>query len=341
VVNQPPVANAGGDQSVNAGDIVQFDGSGSRDPEGGKLSFSWDFDDRDGITTDATGPQVEHTYTAGGEYTATLTVTDDMGQSAKDTAIITVTQTAGVSLAANPRTKSLRPNEEGVFTVTVQNTGNGRDSFDLLVSGDNYRWATLDATTVALDAGATTAVTLHVTPPVDAAAAAQAKLTLRAVSAVDQKVQGQSLLTVTVLQTYTTTLSTLKSRQSVAAGNSLTFTLQVANGGNGDDTVKLAASGAAGKWASFTPAQVSVPKGTTKSVTVKLSVPSGASAQDYVLTLTGTSGDNVTQSLASVTLTVKAAAGPSFIPGLTAPAALAAAGAAIAVAAIFRRRRDA
>jgi PKD repeat protein len=340
VQNLPPIADAGGDQSVNAGDMVQFDGSGSRDPEGGRLTFSWDFDDRDGLQPEASGPMADHTYTKGGEYTATLTVKDDMGQVSKDTAIITVTQAAGVSMAANPRTKSLRPDEEGVFTVTVQNTGNGRDSFELLVSGDNYRWATLDSAAVSLDAGASTTVTMRVTPPLDAAAGAQAKLTVRAVSGYDQNVQGQVLVTVTALQRYATLLSTLNSRMSVEAGKSASFTLQVTNGGNGDDTVRLSASGAAGKWAAFSAAQAVVTKGTTKTVTVKLTVPSDAAAQDYLLTLVALSGDNTTQSQVSLTLSVKAGPAPAFIPGLEAAGVLGAFVAACAVAAVFRRRRS-
>jgi PKD repeat protein len=339
VLNQPPSADAGGDQSVNAGDSVQFDGSGSRDPEAGQLTFSWDFDDRDGVQNEDSGPMADHAYNKGGEYTVTLTVTDNMGQSSKDTAIITVTQTAGVSMAANPRTRSQKPNEEGQFTVTVQNSGNGRDSFDLLVSGDNYRWATLDTPVVTLDGGATTTVTMRVTPPVDAAAGAQAKLTLRAVSAFDQNVQGQALVSVTVLQTYSAALTTQQARQTVEAGKALSFTLQVGNGGNGDDTVRLTASGAAGKWAAFTPAQVVVPKGTTKTVTVKISVPRAAAAQDYMLTLTATSGDNVTLTMTSITLMVKAAPAAGFLPGLTATGLIAAAGTATVVAAVLRRRK--
>jgi hypothetical protein len=41
VVNSAPTANAGGGQSVNKGDVVTLDGSGSKDPEGGVLAYRW------------------------------------------------------------------------------------------------------------------------------------------------------------------------------------------------------------------------------------------------------------------------------------------------------------
>jgi len=40
-VNAPPVANAGGDQGVNEGDLVVLDGSSSFDPESAPLGFAW------------------------------------------------------------------------------------------------------------------------------------------------------------------------------------------------------------------------------------------------------------------------------------------------------------
>src|SRR4051812_6888685 len=41
VVNHPLVANAGQNQTVNAGYVVSLDGSGSRDPDGSIASYSW------------------------------------------------------------------------------------------------------------------------------------------------------------------------------------------------------------------------------------------------------------------------------------------------------------
>jgi serine protease len=67
------------------GDQVTFDASGSSDPDGSVASYQWDFGD--GST--ATGQTVTNTYQDSGDYTVTLTVTDDDG--ATDTLSDTLT----------------------------------------------------------------------------------------------------------------------------------------------------------------------------------------------------------------------------------------------------------
>ena len=86
VPNQPPVADAGGDQIAFVNTVVSFDGSNSYDPDGDIVSYNWDFGDR----TYASGASVTHTYTTAGIYTATLTVTDNGGAIAVDTATIVI-----------------------------------------------------------------------------------------------------------------------------------------------------------------------------------------------------------------------------------------------------------
>ncbi len=84
--NEPPVADAGSDQTVLVGETVNFDGSGSSDPDGTIDSYDWDFDD----TNLGTGVAPIHSYSTVGTYIVTLTVTDDNGASDTDTVIITV-----------------------------------------------------------------------------------------------------------------------------------------------------------------------------------------------------------------------------------------------------------
>jgi PKD repeat protein len=87
--NQPPTAAI--TASPTNGPVplaVSFDGTGSSDPEGGPLSYSWDLNG-DGTFGDATGPTPSFTYTTAGVYHPSLRVTDAQG--ATDTASVTIT----------------------------------------------------------------------------------------------------------------------------------------------------------------------------------------------------------------------------------------------------------
>lgn len=86
MLNQPPIADAGLDQTVFVNDTVTFDCSGSSDPDGEIVSFEWDFGDG---STDC-GSDVFHIYATADTYTVTLTVTDDYGAQVTDKALITV-----------------------------------------------------------------------------------------------------------------------------------------------------------------------------------------------------------------------------------------------------------
>jgi PKD repeat protein len=74
--NHPPMAAIEADPLEGDKPLtVSFDASASNDPDGDPLSYSWDFGDENS----AEGVSVSHTYTAGGSFTAHLTVTDDKG----------------------------------------------------------------------------------------------------------------------------------------------------------------------------------------------------------------------------------------------------------------------
>ena len=84
-----PVAHAGSDQTVSVKTKVYFDGSGSTDPDGGNLYYSWAFG---AGAKPATGRGVKPscTYTTTGDKTVRLTVRDTDNNVASDTVTITV-----------------------------------------------------------------------------------------------------------------------------------------------------------------------------------------------------------------------------------------------------------
>lgn len=78
--NQAPVADAGVDQSVDAGTQVTLDGSGSSDPDGDPLVYSWRWISGPSSVTvrSSTSSQAHVTLSTPGEYVFELTVSDGM-----------------------------------------------------------------------------------------------------------------------------------------------------------------------------------------------------------------------------------------------------------------------
>jgi chitodextrinase len=146
VSNQPPVANAGADQSANVGDTVTFNGSGSSDSDGVITGYAWNFGDG----TSSSGIIVNHVYisAAASPYTVNLTVTDDEGAAANDTAFVTITdqgpnQTpvadAGPDKSANVGDTvtfngSGSSDSDGVITGYAWNFGDGTSSSGIIVN---------------------------------------------------------------------------------------------------------------------------------------------------------------------------------------------------------------
>jgi PKD repeat protein/endonuclease I len=80
--NQAPVAEANGPYSGSVGAAISFSSAGSYDADGTIVGWAWNFGD--GGSSTLANPT--HTYTAAGNFTVTLTVTDDLGATGGDTA---------------------------------------------------------------------------------------------------------------------------------------------------------------------------------------------------------------------------------------------------------------
>ena len=98
--------------------VCSFDASESSDPEGGDLTYSWNFGD----TTTGTGETVEHTYTSSGPRTVTLTVDD--GESTDQTTRNIDPQEAvspgAISYVGSATTAGNRPSHSVTIPQTVE-----------------------------------------------------------------------------------------------------------------------------------------------------------------------------------------------------------------------------
>lgn len=116
--NIPPVAIATADNdTIPVGGTVCFDGSQSLDPEGGPLSYIWDFGD--GSPPVFGQVSVCHSFSYPGSFAAGVQVTDERGAYDFEFITITVTSTSGVNDIPPARfaRDTSRPNPFSTSTV--------------------------------------------------------------------------------------------------------------------------------------------------------------------------------------------------------------------------------
>jgi hypothetical protein len=121
--NQPPIANAGTDQTIacsaTAGTQITLDGSGSSDPEGDPLLYTWRENASD-LAAPTNSPTLQVSFGLG-SHTITLTVDDSHGNVATDQVIITVEDTqpaviVQITAPVDPIQVSIGINTNATFT---------------------------------------------------------------------------------------------------------------------------------------------------------------------------------------------------------------------------------
>ena len=146
--NEPPVASAGSNQTVNEGATVTLDGSGTSDPDAGDtLTYLWEQTSGTTVTLNDTSA-ISPTFTApvrqtadDGELAFSLTVTDSENETSTATVTISVTNLPPVADAGEAQTV-----DEGE-EVTLDGSG----SSGLPGDGRTYLWTQTSGTTVTLN----------------------------------------------------------------------------------------------------------------------------------------------------------------------------------------------
>ena len=154
-----PVADAGSDQTVDEGDTVQLDASGSYDSDGDALTLTWSQTSGTSVTLSSTNSTASHfsapAVAASGEtLTFQVKAEDGGGQSSTDTVLIAVSHVNQPPLAdAGP---------DATYTVGDTATLNGGNSYDPEGVALTYAWTQLSGVNATLSDASAAAPTFTV-----------------------------------------------------------------------------------------------------------------------------------------------------------------------------------
>jgi large repetitive protein len=135
VVDELPTVAFGSTPTVPIrGQAITFDATGSADPDGAIVSYTWDFGDG----TTGTGSAPSHAYLAAGTYDVRLTVLDRDGQRASRSKAVTVYAQPLATFSSSP----VLPVEHARATFTAVSIASGPAS---MIS--SYAWSFGDGNT--------------------------------------------------------------------------------------------------------------------------------------------------------------------------------------------------
>jgi len=138
--NQPPTALATATPVSGPAPLaVQFDGTGSSDPDPGDtiVSYEWDLAGT-GQFTDSTSPRPQHTYTTTGTFTTRLRVTDNNGAS-------TISAPVVITVGSPPTAVIDTPTEGLTWKVSdvISFSGHGTDGNGAPLPASSLSWSVI------------------------------------------------------------------------------------------------------------------------------------------------------------------------------------------------------
>jgi len=210
----------------------------------------------------------------------------------------------GNVLAVHDVEVSVSPSSQGglngvtlYYSVTVANTGNVSDTYDLRVS-DDLGWSpSVSPTSLAVPAGENRSATLSVTIPSNAIGGTQDTITVTASSQADNTVSDSFACVARVLVARGVDVSISPPYRSGVPGENLIYAVTVANTGNVSDTYDLTVSENLDWGPSISPISVTVLPFSSVNATLSVIVPlSGIGCTEDNITVTANSRSDNTVS---------------------------------------------
>ncbi len=224
--------------------------------------------------------------------TATSSNSDD--ETASQSFVATVDQHYGVSLSVDSDSKSKAPGGVVDFIFNVTNTGNGEDTFGIMVDGPALWTPTASQSNITISAVSSGQFTVSVTIPDDKDAGSESGDIIVTVSSSDGESTANHSVSVSTSQVYDISMGHVSGSDgtvTVTQETQLQLRLNVTNNGNGVDTVTFAMENQP-PWAALGSDSIQIGRGQTIAIVITLSPDTAAlSGRDYIFQVVATSAD--------------------------------------------------
>ena len=231
---------------------------------------------------------------ASASFSMTATSSNSDDETASQSFVATVDQHYGVSLSADNDSKSKAPGGVADFIFNVTNTGNGEDTFGIMVDGPALWTPTASQSNITISAVSNVQFTVSVTIPDDKDAGAESGDIIVTISSSDGESTANHSVSVSTSQVYDISMGHVSGSDgtvTVTQETQLQLRLNVTNNGNGVDTVTFAMENQP-PWAALGSDTIQIGRGQTLAIVITLSPDTAAlSGRDYIFQVVATSAD--------------------------------------------------
>ena len=231
---------------------------------------------------------------ASASFSMTATSSNSDDETASQSFVATVDQHYGVSLSVDSDSKSKAPGGVVDFIFNVINTGNGEDTFGIMVDGPALWTPTASQSNITISAVSSGQFTVSVTIPDDKDAGAESGDIIVTVSSSDGESTANHSVSVSTSQVYDISMGHVSGSDgtvTVTQETQLQLRLNVTNNGNGVDTVTFAMENQP-PWAALGSDSIQIGRGQTIAIVITLSPDTAAlSGRDYIFQVVATSAD--------------------------------------------------
>ena len=231
---------------------------------------------------------------ASASFSMTATSSNSDDETASQSFVATVDQHYGVSLSVDSDSKSKAPGGVVDFIFNVTNTGNGEDTFGIMVDGPALWTPTASQSNITISAVSSGQFTVSVTIPDDKDAGAESGDIIVTVSSSDGESTANHSVSVSTSQVYDISMGHVSGSDgtvTVTQETQLQLRLNVTNNGNGVDTVTFAMENQP-PWAALGSDSIQIGRGQTIAIVITLSPDTAAlSGRDYIFQVVATSAD--------------------------------------------------